>query len=82
VSDKDQRTAIITGAGRGIGAACAETFTGAGWNVVLVDRDADELSAAAEACGGRPAMLVGDVARREINDEAVAIAHSRGHPEA
>jgi meso-butanediol dehydrogenase / (S,S)-butanediol dehydrogenase / diacetyl reductase len=77
VSDQHPFTAIITGAGRGIGAACAATFTGAGWNVVLVDRDAGELSAAAEACGGRTATLVGDVARREVNDEAVALAHER-----
>ncbi len=77
MNDQSRATAVITGAGRGIGAACARKFARAQWNVVLVDRDADELSATAEACGGDAATLVGDVTRRAINDAAVALAHDR-----
>lgn len=68
---------IVTGAGNGIGAACAQAFAGTGWDLILVDRDERALARTAEACGGRPATLVGDVARRETNDAAVVLAQER-----
>lgn len=37
------RSIIVTGAGRGIGAACAKTFLEAGWRVGLIGRNADTL---------------------------------------
>ena len=37
------KSIIITGAGRGIGRACAEAFLGAGWRVGLMGRNADNL---------------------------------------
>jgi meso-butanediol dehydrogenase / (S,S)-butanediol dehydrogenase / diacetyl reductase len=77
VSGPDSHTAIITGAAQGIGAACSEMFAGAGWNVVLVDRDADALAATADTCRGRAATVSGDVARRETNAAALALAHER-----
>ncbi len=70
-------TAIITGAGRGIGAACAETFSAAGWELVLVDRDAEALELSAGACAGDVLTLAGDVTRRETNQAAVALALDR-----
>jgi 2,3-dihydro-2,3-dihydroxybenzoate dehydrogenase len=33
------RTALVAGAGRGIGLACARTFAGAGYSVAIADRD-------------------------------------------
>jgi meso-butanediol dehydrogenase / (S,S)-butanediol dehydrogenase / diacetyl reductase len=77
VSGPDSPTAIVTGAARGIGAACAREFSAAGWDVVLVDRDAAELSAIAASCPGRSATLAGDVARRDLNAAAVELARDR-----
>lgn len=78
MSPPERRSAIITGAANGIGAACARVFAGAGWDVVLVDRDGEQLASVAEACAGAGvATLVGDVAQRETNDAAVALADAR-----
>src|SRR5437588_5717453 len=77
MSSPARRTAIITGAARGIGAACAEAFAAADWNVILVDRDSSELSTAAKACGGRALTVVGDVTQRGTNHAAVSLAHER-----
>ena len=83
MSTDDPPAALITGAARGIGAACARTFAAAGWGVVLVDRDSDELSATAAACSGDALTLAGDVTRREDNESAVHLAEERfGHLDA
>ena len=42
-------TAIITGAGTGIGAAAAKKLAAAGWNVALVGRRVDLLNQVAAA---------------------------------
>ncbi len=41
------RTAVVTGAARGIGLATARQFLGQGWRVVMIDRDASALEEAA-----------------------------------
>ncbi|MHA3916174.1 SDR family NAD(P)-dependent oxidoreductase [Halovulum sp. GXIMD14793] len=41
------KSIIITGAGRGIGKACAETFLTAGWRVGLIGRNPAPLEAIA-----------------------------------
>jgi NAD(P)-dependent dehydrogenase (short-subunit alcohol dehydrogenase family) len=53
----DGKTVVITGAGRGIGAACAERFVAEGAQVVLVARNAKELQVLAGELGpnARPA---------------------------
>jgi len=50
--DLSGRTAIVTGAARGVGLALSRRFAGAGATVFMVDRDADELAAAAAEAGG------------------------------
>jgi NAD(P)-dependent dehydrogenase (short-subunit alcohol dehydrogenase family) len=58
------RTALLTGASRGLGHALAEALTGRGWRLVVDGRDADRLAAAVAALS-RPDLVTavaGDVA--------------------
>ncbi len=58
------RVALITGAGKGIGASIATTFAEAGADVALTSRTADDLEAVAAAVrdhGRRALVLPGDV---------------------
>jgi NAD(P)-dependent dehydrogenase (short-subunit alcohol dehydrogenase family) len=59
------KTVLITGAGRGIGAATALEFSRAGYRVLLTDRDAEALSQTARTLrdegGGEPHPFVVDV---------------------
>jgi 7-alpha-hydroxysteroid dehydrogenase len=76
----DGRAAIITGAGKGIGAAIATTFAEAGADVVLTARTEDDLRRVAEQVEGhgRRAVVVpgdvndlgflGDLVRRAIEE--------------
>ena len=60
----DGRRALVTGAGRGIGVACAAALAQAGAHVVLAARTSGEIGAAAEeirADGGSAEPLVLDV---------------------
>ncbi len=70
----DGETALVTGAGRGIGAATAHAFSRAGANVVLLARTAAEVErVAAEivARGGQALALCGDVSRRDDVERAL-----------
>ena len=83
--------AVVTGAGRGIGAATARRLHHLGWNLVLVDRCADDpiltyalstrddLESVAADCGGprRCHPVVGDVRSQADLDNAVAVALER-----
>lgn len=66
------RTAIITGASRGIGAAAAREFAGQGANVVLLARGGDEIAALAGEIGPQAAAIPCDVSRYWEVEAAVA----------
>jgi len=60
----DGKIAVITGGGRGIGAACARTFAGAGADVAITARTPDQLEVVADevrALGRRAFVFPADV---------------------
>jgi NAD(P)-dependent dehydrogenase (short-subunit alcohol dehydrogenase family) len=68
------RTAIVTGAGRGIGRAVAERLAAEGMKVALVARtasDVEEARAAIEAAGGQALAFAADVADRAAVERIV-----------
>lgn len=72
-----RRTAIITGASRGIGLACARALAREGANVLMVARGEETLRASAAAIaasGGSVRTLVADVTRDEAAPAMVAAA--------
>ena len=75
VSRLDGRTALVTGAGRGIGLAISERLLADGARVVMLDRDAPAVEGAAKRLGGNARAIVADVTRTADVDGAVQAAH-------
>lgn len=72
-----RRVAVITGAGRGIGAATAMRFAREGAALVLADRDAGPLESTARAASqyGQPVRTVhGDVAASDVATRVAGLA--------
>jgi NAD(P)-dependent dehydrogenase (short-subunit alcohol dehydrogenase family) len=68
------RTAIVTGAGRGIGAAIARALDAAGARVALVARSVDQLEATAATLSNEPVVVRADLATPDGPGSAVATA--------
>ena len=71
----DGRTALVTGAGRGIGLAISERLLADGARVVMLDRDAPAVEGAAKRLGPEARAIVADVTRTADVDRAVRAAH-------
>jgi 7-alpha-hydroxysteroid dehydrogenase len=91
----DGKTAIITGAGRGIGAAIARAFGEVGANVAITSRTEEQLREVAkdvEASGGQALVVPGDVnesgflealvgqARNELGRVDIVVNNAGGSP--
>jgi NAD(P)-dependent dehydrogenase (short-subunit alcohol dehydrogenase family) len=80
-TDRATRTAIVTGASRGLGLALAAGLAGAGWRLVLDARDGEALSAAAWGLPGAHTVLPGDVTDPAHRAALVAAAARTGGPD-
>ena len=67
----DGRTALVTGAARGIGLAITERLVADGARVLIADLDGAAAKTAAERFGDRAAALVADVTKAEHVDRIV-----------
>jgi 3-oxoacyl-[acyl-carrier protein] reductase len=77
--DPTRETALVTGAGNGIGRAIAQALVGEGLRTVFADVNGDRVVAAI-AAASRPELAVpwvGDLARRDSWDALLTYAHSR-----
>jgi 3-oxoacyl-[acyl-carrier protein] reductase len=71
------RTALVTGASRGIGKACALALAGAGYRVVLAARSAEklaEVAAVISAAGGQAFAVEMDLSSRDSIKAAIGKA--------
>jgi NAD(P)-dependent dehydrogenase (short-subunit alcohol dehydrogenase family) len=68
------RTAIVTGASRGIGAATARALDRAGATVALVARTRADLDAVASGLSNAPVVIEADLGRPEAPDSVAAAA--------
>jgi len=66
------RTAIVTGAGRGIGAAIASALDAAGVRVALVARSVDQLETVAAGLANDPVIVPADLSTPDGPGAAVA----------
>jgi NAD(P)-dependent dehydrogenase (short-subunit alcohol dehydrogenase family) len=71
------KTALVTGAAKGIGFETARLLHARGASVALTDLDAAEVEGAAAAIGQRTLALAGDATDREALDDAVAATVER-----
>lgn len=79
-SSSPAKVAIVTGAGAGIGRACAQRLAGAGWAIVVVDVDSGRAQKSAreiELAGGAASPVHGDISLAGTNQEAARVALAR-----
>ena len=70
------KTAIVTGAARGIGLATTRQFLEQGWRVVMIDRDAPALSKSAAGLGDVDPVVCDVSKPDQVRDMAAHVSHS------
>jgi 3-oxoacyl-[acyl-carrier protein] reductase len=76
--DLSGRTALVTGASGGIGAAIARQLHGQGATVVLAGRRRDALAALADALGERTRVAVAELAAPQAAEQLIVAADAGG----
>jgi 3-oxoacyl-[acyl-carrier protein] reductase len=74
MGELDDKVAIVTGAGRGIGEQTARKLSAAGARVVINDMDGDAAQSMLDALAGEGAVHVGDLTKPGACDAVVATA--------
>jgi 3-oxoacyl-[acyl-carrier protein] reductase len=74
MGELDDRVAIVTGAGRGIGQQTARRLSAAGARVVVSDIDGEVARATVQSLDGEGTVHAGDLTRTGVCEEAVAAA--------
>jgi len=77
----DEKTAIVTGASRGLGLALATGLAAAGWRLVVDARDGEALATAMDRLPGEHAVLPGDITDPAHRAALVDAAHRLGGPD-
>ena len=67
----DGKVILLTGAGTGIGRACALAFAQEGASLTLVGRRKEKLEAVAKECVGSPLIVPADLAKKTEVDRAI-----------
>lgn len=76
------KTAIVTGAARGIGLATTRLFLEQGWRVAMIDRDAPELEKAAAGLDGAVPVLCDISVPDQVNEMAARVGRDFGRLDA
>ena len=78
MTNRKNRTALVTGASRGLGRALAEALAADGWRLIVTARGAAELVSVAETLGPRTVTIAGDVADSWHREGLVDAAEQAG----
>jgi len=79
----ESRTALVTGASRGLGRAIAERLARDGWRIALVARQASKLNevrAVIEAAGGKACVHTADISDPQSADQVIAAVEKESGP--